>query len=130
MHPVLREFMRRIYEEKVGQFRAIRVQKDGKLWGEVYHAPRVPYNVHSVSKSFMATAVGMAVEEGILRSCSHSRECRMGEEFFRIAAAIQRRYTGVFQDELPLRGGKIPAQTAFHAMRTASNIKADQIFFT
>ena len=66
MRPVLKEFMSRIYQEKIDQFRAIRVQQDGKLWGEVFHAPRVPYNIHSTSKSFTSTAVGIAIDEGIL----------------------------------------------------------------
>jgi len=42
------------------------VLQDGKLWGEVFHAPRVPYNIHSTAKTFTSTAVGFAVDEGLL----------------------------------------------------------------
>ena len=66
MRPVLKEFINRIYQDKIAQFRAVIVHKDGKLWGEVFHAPRVPYNIHSVSKSFVSTAIGFAIDEGIL----------------------------------------------------------------
>ena len=66
MRPELRELLRRIQEEKIGQFRGITVLQDGKLWGELYHAPKVPYNVHSAAKSFMATAIGFAIDEGVL----------------------------------------------------------------
>ena len=66
MREILREFLSRLEDEEVGQFRSVIVHQDGKLRGEVYNAPPVPYNIHSVSKSFTATAVGFAIDEGIL----------------------------------------------------------------
>ena len=67
MRPVLLEFMKCMERERIGQFRAIIVHIDGKLWDEHFQAPRIPYNIHSVSKSFMSTAVGFAVDEGLLK---------------------------------------------------------------
>ena len=60
------ELLLRMHQENIAQFRAIIVNQDGKLWGEVFHSPRVPLNIHSCSKSFVSTAIGFAVEEGIL----------------------------------------------------------------
>ena len=66
MRQILKDFMCRIKEEKIDQFRCVIVHQDGKLWGEYYHAPRVPYNIHSCAKSFVSTAIGFAIDEGIL----------------------------------------------------------------
>ena len=66
MRPELRELLRMIQQEKIDQFRGVTVLQDGKLWGELFQAPRVPFNVHSVSKSLTSTAVGFAIDEGIL----------------------------------------------------------------
>ena len=58
--------MQRVYAENIKQFRAILVHKDGRPWGSAFHCPNVPINIHSMAKSFMSTAVGIAVDEGLL----------------------------------------------------------------
>jgi len=66
MNDIIKKFVKRVYSEDIKQFRAILVHKDGKMWGEAFLYPNVPVNIHSAAKSFMSTAVGIAIGEGIL----------------------------------------------------------------
>lgn len=58
-------FVRRVEREEL-PVEAIRVVQDGRCVFERHFVPDAPRNIYSHTKSFMATAVGMATSDGVL----------------------------------------------------------------
>ena len=57
-----------------------------------------------------------------LRTCIHSRRCRLGKGFFRQTRQIFAGIRCVLQENLTQDGGKRPVQTAFEVVNTGSKI--------
>ena len=55
-----------------------------------------------------------------VRTCIHSRRCRVGEGFFRQTRRIFAGILCVFQENSTQYGGKRPVQTAFEVVNTGS----------
>ena len=65
MNPIIKLFIGRFEKEIPGVFRSIQVKKEGKLWGEAFFDNEY-IRIGSCSKSYTSTAVGIAVDEGLL----------------------------------------------------------------
>ena len=57
-----------------------------------------------------------------LRTCIHSRRCRLGKGFFRQTRQIFAGIRCVLQENLTQDGGKRPVQTAFEVVNTGSKL--------
>ncbi len=65
--------------------------------------------------------IGFSSCEISLRTCIHSRRCRLGKGFFRQTRQIFAGIRCVLQENLTQDGGKRPVQTAFEVVNTGSN---------
>jgi CubicO group peptidase (beta-lactamase class C family) len=61
----LKEFARLIEERKLSVYGAL-VYQHGRNVGETHWVNDQPFDMYSLSKSFTSTAIGIAVDEGIL----------------------------------------------------------------
>jgi len=66
MKQILNAFIEHAEQNKIGIY-GISVYKSGSILAEHYFAPDIPRSIYSVSKGFMATAVGRLLDDGRLR---------------------------------------------------------------
>jgi len=65
MNPIIKIFIERFEKAMPNEFRAIQVKQNGKIWGEAFYDYKHT-RIHSCSKSITATAIGIAIGEGLL----------------------------------------------------------------
>lgn len=65
MNRFLCDFLKKIDTEKI-KLHGICIFQHNELLAEYHYTPDIPRNIYSVSKSFLATAIGLLVEEGLL----------------------------------------------------------------